>query len=112
MNRELYCISHIVKIMGLVRFTIVLFFYTLYCCDLLQYPDGSKDIISCYAYEGKGAFDTAVNVCRNFGGYLVEIGNAAENQAIASKTLIARFMGPTWGPSRPDRIQVGPMWAP
>ena len=27
-------------------------------------------------------------------------------------TLIARFMGPTWGPSRADRTQVGPMLAP
>ena len=27
-------------------------------------------------------------------------------------TLIARFMGPTWGPSGADRIQVGPMLAP
>ena len=25
---------------------------------------------------------------------------------------IARFMGPTWGPSRADRTQVGPMLAP
>ena len=28
------------------------------------------------------------------------------------KTLIARFMGPTWGPSGADRTQVGPMLAP
>ena len=27
-------------------------------------------------------------------------------------SLIARFMGPTWGPSWADRIQVGPMLAP
>ena len=27
-------------------------------------------------------------------------------------TLIARFMVPTWGPSRADRPQVGPMLAP
>ena len=27
-------------------------------------------------------------------------------------TLIARFMGPTWGPSGADRPQVGPMLAP
>ena len=27
-------------------------------------------------------------------------------------SLIARFMGPTWGPSGADRIQVGPMLAP
>ena len=25
-------------------------------------------------------------------------------------TLIARFMGPTWGPSGDDRTQVGPIW--
>ena len=27
-------------------------------------------------------------------------------------TLIGRFIGPTWGPSRADRTQVGPMLAP
>ena len=27
-------------------------------------------------------------------------------------TLIARFMGPTWGPSGADKTQVGPMLAP
>ena len=27
-------------------------------------------------------------------------------------TLIARFMGPTWGPSGADRTQMGPMLAP
>ena len=26
--------------------------------------------------------------------------------------LVSRFMGPTWGPSRADRTQVGPMLAP
>ena len=26
-------------------------------------------------------------------------------------TLVARFMGPTWGPPRSDKTQVGPMWA-
>ena len=30
----------------------------------------------------------------------------------SSKTLIARFIGPTWGPSGADRTQVGPMLAP
>ena len=30
----------------------------------------------------------------------------------AKFSLIARFMGPTWGPSGADRIQVGPMLAP
>ena len=29
-----------------------------------------------------------------------------------STTLIARLMGPTWGPSGADRTQVGPMLAP
>ena len=27
-------------------------------------------------------------------------------------SLIARFMGSTWGPAGADRTQVGPMWAP
>ena len=31
---------------------------------------------------------------------------------VSRTTLIARFMGPTWGPSESDRTQVGPMWAP
>ena len=29
-----------------------------------------------------------------------------------TRTLIARFMGPTWGPSGADRTQLGPMLAP
>ena len=31
---------------------------------------------------------------------------------ISVHTLLARFMGPTWGPSGADRTQVGPMLAP
>ena len=31
---------------------------------------------------------------------------------IVESALIARFMGPTWGPSGADRTQVGPMLAP
>ena len=33
-----------------------------------------------------------------------------DNQCLC--TLIARFMGPTWGPSGADRTQVGPILAP
>ena len=32
--------------------------------------------------------------------------------ALIIQSLIARFMGPTWGPSGADRTQVGPMLAP
>ena len=32
--------------------------------------------------------------------------------ALSQQSLIARFMGPTWGPSGADRTQVGPMLAP
>ena len=31
---------------------------------------------------------------------------------LSAYSLIARFMGPTWGPSGTDRTQVGPMLAP
>ena len=30
----------------------------------------------------------------------------------SERTLIARFMGPTWVPPLADRTQVGPMWVP
>ena len=33
------------------------------------------------------------------------------NATSALYPLIARFMGPTWGPPGADRTQVGPMWA-
>ena len=32
--------------------------------------------------------------------------------AMRATTPVARFMGPTWGPSGADRTQVGPMLAP
>ena len=35
-----------------------------------------------------------------------------ENGPRCNPPLIARFMGPTWGPSGADRTQVGPMLAP
>ena len=35
-----------------------------------------------------------------------------EKPSLGKATLIARFMGPTWGPSGTDRTQVGPMLAP
>ena len=36
----------------------------------------------------------------------------ASNSCNWDKSLIARFMGPTWGPPGADRTQVGPMLAP
>ena len=40
--------------------------------------------------------------------------NLSDNQDIRCQliSLIARFMGPTWGPSGADRTQVGPVLAP
>ena len=35
-----------------------------------------------------------------------------EHDSLTKETLIARFLGPTWGPSGADRTQVGPMLAP
>ena len=37
-------------------------------------------------------------------------GKGIQTRGISS--LIAKFMGPTWGPSEADRTQVGPMLAP
>ena len=79
MTRQSYFISHIVKIMGIVRSTIVPFSYTFYCCDILQCTDDSKDIIGCDRNDGYMVFGTVVHVSRNSGGYFVEIENAAES---------------------------------
>ena len=38
--------------------------------------------------------------------------STAAKMARIATTLIARFMGPSWGPSGADRTQVGPMLAP
>ena len=40
------------------------------------------------------------------------IGPIMEIPMPGKTALIARFMGPTWGPSGADRIQVGPILAP
>ena len=44
------------------------------------------------------------------GCYLV--GSCDTPRSICLDALIAKFMGPTWGPSGADRTQVGPMLAP
>ena len=41
-------------------------------------------------------------------GYVV---STHEKSVSTTTTLIARFMGPTWGQPGADRTQVGPMWA-
>ena len=35
-----------------------------------------------------------------------------DNHSVYKSCLTARFMGPTWSPSRADRTQMGPMLAP
>ena len=42
----------------------------------------------------------------------VNLLNASKQQTNREPPHIARFMGPTWGPSGADRTQVGPMLAP
>ena len=38
--------------------------------------------------------------------------SVSEYRSLRKGPIIASFMGPTWGPSRADRTQVGPMLAP
>ena len=38
--------------------------------------------------------------------------NRVRQDSLTVRSLIARFMGPTWGPYGADRTQVGPMLAP
>ena len=41
-----------------------------------------------------------------------DTGHEPRRSLLVKVSLIARFMGPTWGPSGADRTQVGPMLAP
>ena len=43
-------------------------------------------------------------------GSSVRSSPTLHSATICNVTLIARFMGPTWGPSGADRTQVGPCW--
>ena len=60
------------------------------------------------------------NTQYNANGFVIRYTSVLANIAALGKnrndcvlgTLIARFVGPTWGPSGPDRTQVGPMLAP
>ena len=51
-------------------------------------------------------------VLRPSRGAWVKLSHRAWNQNNWINSLIARFMGPTWGPSGADRTQVGPILAP
>ena len=46
------------------------------------------------------------------GGWSSLLSPTSDDQVSDETTLIARFMGPTWGPSGADRTQMGPMLAP
>ena len=43
--------------------------------------------------------------------HYLKVCKAVSVHRCATASLIARFMGPTWGPSGADRTQVGPMLA-
>ena len=52
-------------------------------------------------------------VCSEFWIDILHCSNSLDFSLYREATaLIARFMGPTWGPSVADRTQVGPMLAP
>ena len=44
--------------------------------------------------------------------YVILVSDGCQWICYIATTLIARFMGPTWGPSGADRTQVGAMLAP
>ena len=57
-----------------------------------------KTVVVCFIYRGSSHFSATL-------GYHIRL-------CTSLITLIARFMGPSWGPSGADRTQVGPMLAP
>ena len=40
-----------------------------------------------------------------------QLAGLISSGTLCDPSLMARFMGPTWGPPRADRTQVDPMWA-
>ena len=58
-------------------------------------------------WDGVPHYDLVMNACihASMNWVIISSGNALV-------PLIARFMGPTWGPSGADRTQVGPMLVP
>ena len=45
-------------------------------------------------------------------GKIISLVSGSHSWLVSGPSQIARFMGPTWGPSGADRTQVGPMLAP
>ena len=62
--------------------------------------DKSQDLLA----KSKMALDLPADTSE-----VVQVARCTDQQEVTS--LIARFMGPTWGPSGADRTQVGPMLA-
>ena len=60
--------------------------------------------------EIKSNQQCALNLCYG----TLQIGSVSQvrNSNVAINSLMARFMGSTWGPSGSDRTQVGPILAP
>ena len=60
--------------------------------------------------------NTVMQWCVKDVGVLLVTGSGIKNEVTRNRhsltSLIASFMGPTWGPSGADRIQMGPMLAP
>ena len=63
----------------------------------------------CHLASNEARIDRAHNMVNQ--NVMITQGLAHPFQAFRA-SLIARFMGPTWGPSGADRTQLGPMLAP
>ena len=89
---------------------------TIYWCIFI-----AKNFMVIYIHiqrEGKRGVNTSVNVqrCIIFSVaktvFSAKLGYHQANGCVPIPSPIARFMGPTWGPSGADSTQVGPMLAP
>ena len=99
------CIRHIVFFNLLIRYYVSTFEF---CCVLLTVSSlkyitkvNTREWYSC------NISSNIIFVVRN-----ISPSSSDVDCYLSLTTLIARFMGPTWGPSGADRAQVGPMLAP
>ena len=80
--------------------------FTTLMCLRTQLRSGTHSSRGCFSFS-----ISKLILCRPFPSpHRLRSADVKINLAVY--TLIARFTGPTWGPSGSDRTQVGPMLAP
>ena len=80
--------------------------------DSLTRPPYKREAMNDYTYQRTHKNGVALWVPQIFIWKWITLSDCILSEWSGLHSLIARFMGPTWGPSGVDRNQVGPIMAP